>query len=805
MVWQWRYHDHFINGDAGNYYDHMVIVMEMLEGTDLRHFCAPYRFKDDRLTEREIKERYPHLQKGRSLRGLLVMIEQMLEGLAELHRHRVIHRDIKPANIRVCTVPGTKNMTLSAQEVSPLFRAPETFKSICTDGYGLKIDIWSLGITISRLITDECVLGFPCGHMAIQHRLETEGPRPLTDEETGIPGLADIVNSMLQPDPAERPNCITLLGMLHDVQERVRLNTDGLFLTVPLSLPLPSANRVPETPGYVSELEVKYPKSPASDSYLHSPYNDSDGMLSPLAPSPIGSRSVTSYCRTPSSSRAKRSRAPPNIAHIHGRPCTPEIEQHIRTLVMGGDLEGVPVYSVGATIFVSAVGNAVPEQETHGLVKEIQLTRRAGQYLQKAIAHMHWVNAIVFHECGPIGKRPGEKSHRNNRGAMNKERNFPGVMECVYAGMAESKERRDKKKGKGRRRGGGGRKDRPKPGCRWSSAISDTPVLYYDCLDNAPKVEKIRQLLQPLLGCDNTAVETEGERERETVPELPLEALHPVGDGCLSRDLVLLGGVARPDILSHLDTVWEQGPTTRGVTTDGSILVITQTEETLPDSWECDGGTSAGSSHSLYGGGVPAFTVSYSGYSNPAGHVAALANAIECVPIQCIVLYRTKAKWYMYKDTIARLVDVVYKEVVSGAERERDGMDAVRLLPILLHQNPRFAHQHGTAAHRAKIAELRERIQTVQDTFCGPRERQPRAAATQRVPLPPPRETPPVSLPLPRPTAPPLLSPMNRFQLCISAPTDEVTPPASLPIPPRDVPSPSDGPDTSPRLPQDSH
>ncbi|GIQ89363.1 hypothetical protein KIPB_011807, partial [Kipferlia bialata] len=218
------YIDHFINTDKEApaesvprrhtvFENCMVIVMELVKGSDLSQYStsdAAYGGIEDSVS----RDRYPHLLPGRSLPGLLVMIEQLIEGLAELHRHNVAHRDIKPDNIMLCGTPGVdvpccklidvglcrrfreeENVSYTFDVVSPLFSAPEKFEDVTgadEDGYGLGIDVWALGITLSTLVTPDCVLRNPRSITDLKNKLRAQDPRRLTDEETGIPGLASI-------------------------------------------------------------------------------------------------------------------------------------------------------------------------------------------------------------------------------------------------------------------------------------------------------------------------------------------------------------------------------------------------------------------------------------------------------------------------------------------------------------------------------------------------------------------------------------------------------------------------------------
>ncbi|XP_031640746.1 mitogen-activated protein kinase kinase kinase 4 isoform X3 [Contarinia nasturtii] len=93
---------------------------------------------------------------------------QLLDAVAELHRHGVVHRDIKPANIFLTksgnclklgdfgsavkiqahtTIPGE----LQAYVGTQAYMAPEVFTRNHTDGHGRAADIWSVGCVVIEM------------------------------------------------------------------------------------------------------------------------------------------------------------------------------------------------------------------------------------------------------------------------------------------------------------------------------------------------------------------------------------------------------------------------------------------------------------------------------------------------------------------------------------------------------------------------------------------------------------------------------------------------------------------------------
>lgn len=97
---------------------------------------------------------------------------QLLDAVAELHKHCVVHRDIKPANIfltksKDCiklgdfgsavkiqahtTVPGELQGYVGTQA----YMAPEVFTKNHTVGHGRAADIWSVGCVVIEMASGQ--------------------------------------------------------------------------------------------------------------------------------------------------------------------------------------------------------------------------------------------------------------------------------------------------------------------------------------------------------------------------------------------------------------------------------------------------------------------------------------------------------------------------------------------------------------------------------------------------------------------------------------------------------------------------
>jgi serine/threonine-protein kinase len=191
------------------------LVMEMLEGTDLKHRIEA----DGPLGVEEAVE----------------LVMQACEALAEAHLRGVIHRDLKPANlfvtrradgtplVKVLDFGISKTGQGSAPEVgpagltstnailgTPTHMSPEQLRSAkSVDG---RTDVWSLGVTLYELVAGR--LPFEGESVAVVcSRILTEPPRPIREHRPDVPvALAKALERCLDKDPAGRFQSIAELA-----------------------------------------------------------------------------------------------------------------------------------------------------------------------------------------------------------------------------------------------------------------------------------------------------------------------------------------------------------------------------------------------------------------------------------------------------------------------------------------------------------------------------------------------------------------------------------------------------------------
>ena len=112
---------------------------------------------------------------------VVTWIRQALSGLEACHVHGFIHRDIKPANVFLQSPEWAQLGDFGAAALmdhlgtvgsggDPLVRAPEMLKGGRID---VRADIYSLGVTLYRLLTGECPVEEPGSWADLKRRVST--------------------------------------------------------------------------------------------------------------------------------------------------------------------------------------------------------------------------------------------------------------------------------------------------------------------------------------------------------------------------------------------------------------------------------------------------------------------------------------------------------------------------------------------------------------------------------------------------------------------------------------------------------
>lgn len=175
------------------------IIMDHCAGGSVRSLLKPGR----------IEEKY-----------IGVIVRELLVALQYVHRAGVIHRDLKAANVlitrdgnvQLCDFGVAAQLTANALKRTtmagtPYWMAPEVIMEGAK--YDLKVDIWSLGITIYEIATGNPPYSDKDAMRAMQ--LITKSKPPRLEGRNHSPLLKEIIALCLDENPDERQSADDLL------------------------------------------------------------------------------------------------------------------------------------------------------------------------------------------------------------------------------------------------------------------------------------------------------------------------------------------------------------------------------------------------------------------------------------------------------------------------------------------------------------------------------------------------------------------------------------------------------------------
>ncbi|XP_025894192.1 hormonally up-regulated neu tumor-associated kinase-like [Nothoprocta perdicaria] len=173
------------------------MVMELCLGGDLMDRICDR----NRLAEREVR-RYTR---------------QILSAVEYLHCHGIVHRDLKIENFlldennnikivdfglsNTAKFAGLSQELLNTQCGSPAYAAPEL---LAHRKYGPKVDVWSIGVSMFAMLTG--TLPFivePFNIKQLHQKMVIGEISPIPSDIS--PGAVNFMQSLLEPDPAKRP------------------------------------------------------------------------------------------------------------------------------------------------------------------------------------------------------------------------------------------------------------------------------------------------------------------------------------------------------------------------------------------------------------------------------------------------------------------------------------------------------------------------------------------------------------------------------------------------------------------------
>ena len=192
-----------IPGNGENQY---VVYEYASKGTLFDYFLFP--------NESSLEEKYAK-----------ILFKKILKGIQDMHNIKICHRDIKLENIlldenfnpKICdfgfVIPVSEERKLKSKCGTRGYTAPEIFKNV--GGYdGIKADIFSLGITLLRLVTgkQEKDLVDKMKKVIEENKFEEYNKILKIQIKDTSPEFQSLIVKMIDFDPEKRPIIDTLLN-----------------------------------------------------------------------------------------------------------------------------------------------------------------------------------------------------------------------------------------------------------------------------------------------------------------------------------------------------------------------------------------------------------------------------------------------------------------------------------------------------------------------------------------------------------------------------------------------------------------
>lgn len=168
------------------------------------------------------------------------ILQDIIDGLDFLHRHRVIHRDLKPDNVFIqqledgfrCAIGDldTAKMVSTMEKAktvigTPTFIAPEVLESMNETAYTPKVDVFSFGMVLFQLMALESPYREIKKPWQVTKAIVDGVPPRLPELEPPFQPLVELFFKCISQSPADRPKPsriqrrLKALAKLYDCEE----------------------------------------------------------------------------------------------------------------------------------------------------------------------------------------------------------------------------------------------------------------------------------------------------------------------------------------------------------------------------------------------------------------------------------------------------------------------------------------------------------------------------------------------------------------------------------------------------------
>lgn len=190
--------------DDGSYIEnewkYYYVVMDYIEGNDLKSLI-----KDKTFSENEA----------------LIIFKEIMNGLSDIHKAKLIHRDLKPANIYMLRDGSIKILDFGLSKLidytsitntgellgSSLYMSPEQISDSKNLDY--RSDYYALGVILFELLTKKNPYGEVTSREELYYKIQVEPPISIRTFLPTIDNSIDnLVNSLLEKENYKRPNSI---------------------------------------------------------------------------------------------------------------------------------------------------------------------------------------------------------------------------------------------------------------------------------------------------------------------------------------------------------------------------------------------------------------------------------------------------------------------------------------------------------------------------------------------------------------------------------------------------------------------